>query len=172
MGIEGDIHRAFGKPRRLDPGDVGPFRRVRNLRGQVGPRRAAVTSQVDLPVVGAGIDEPGLEPRFRDVEQRSVLIDAVVLGDLHVLELGAHQHEGIPVDRRSQVAADDLPRLAPIGRAKQLVAPDVNRGRIVGRNDERGIPIPPVRLLGRRGLGPNPLLLTRHLVHPGEISFL
>ena len=58
-------------PQCEQPGDV---------RGDVRPAAAAVLRDVHLAVVGAGPDQPGLEPRLRDGEDHARVLDADVVG--------------------------------------------------------------------------------------------
>src|SRR6185295_7792193 len=100
---------------RLDLRHIRPFGRVGNLRRDVGPGGAPVFADVELAVVGAGIEQARLLPRFGDGEEGGVAIDAVVLRDLDVFELGTEQLERVAIDTGREVRADRLPRMAPVG---------------------------------------------------------
>ena len=115
MAVEGHVRGRLGELRRLHLRDVGELRRAGDLLRDVGPGGARVAGDVHLAVVGSGPDDAGLRPRFRDGEEGAEDADAVVLGDLDVLALDAHQLDGVAVDREGQVGADRGPREPAVG---------------------------------------------------------
>jgi hypothetical protein len=72
-------------------GYIRVVRHVRETRVDVGPRLAAVLGHVDRAVVGAGVEHPGLLRRLGDLDQVSVRLHPVMLGDREILRHRAHE---------------------------------------------------------------------------------
>ena len=183
VAVEGHVTGAFVEARGLDaaapeaggeagPGDAGlglAGLRIIELGRDVGPGDAAVSSELDVAVVGADPDQAGDAGRFGDGDDRAVGLGAGDVGR----DAAGRSRPFRPVLRgvlglvvRRQVGADDHPVFAPVDGLEQVVAAEVDRLGIVRGEEDRRAPVeaegaalllhlgPHGRLrIGRRGLG-------------------
>ena len=151
VAVERQVRGAFARARRLDAAHPRALRHAGHVRAHVGPRGAAVTRHLHVPIVGADPDEARPKGRFRDRDDRAVefgagVVDRHAAGRLHVAALP--RSELLLVVGR-QVGADDLPAVAAIERLEQVVAAEVDGARVVRREVDRRAPVEAER---RRGL--------------------
>src|SRR6185312_7469637 len=126
-------------------------------RRDVLPRGAIVRRKPDVAVVGARVQQAGLEVRFGERRDGAVRFGAGgVVGDA-ARRLGADANlDGI---LRREVGRDRVDVIAAIRRLEYAVAADVERARGVRRDEERRVPIVAeievdrIRLLLRAELG-------------------
>ena len=126
----GEVRRPGGVGRGLDRVHLGPLGEP--LRRHVLPRRAAVARHVDEPVVAPGPEEPLLQRRLREREDRAVDLDAgVVLRDRAAR--GALLRLVVP----RQVGRDLLPALPLVPRLEEDLRGVPEDVRVVPRDEDR-----------------------------------
>ena len=142
----------------LMAGDVDPAHDA--VRGQIGdvvgdvrPRRAAVPADVHQAVVGTGHEDAGLDRRLVEGVDHAAVLDADVVRGEPAADSLARLVVG------GEVGADLLPALAAVGGAVHVLAGDVERVAVVGRDQQREGPLEAVPELFRRpsagALGPH-----------------
>ena len=97
--------------------------------------RAAVARHPDVAVVGAGPNEIGAQRRRSDRVDDAVARDAVVVGERRRVEI---RRRAFVCAR--EIGADDLPRLAAVARAKDVLVSEVERRAVDRRERERQRP--------------------------------
>ena len=64
VSIESCVYSSFGVARRHDPADIGSLRHAADLTGQILPGLPAVLGDLQITIVGAGIQQPFFDRRF------------------------------------------------------------------------------------------------------------
>ena len=136
------VRRAGVVPRRVDLPDprVGP--EASDVPHHVGPARAAVPGDLDVPIVGPGPDDPGLHRRLGDGQHRGVeLGGGVVRVDLTAGRLLLVRVVG------GEVRTDLRPRRAEVGALEDHVPAEVHRSRIMGGDVDGRVPVEAVTVV-------------------------
>ena len=145
--VDRHVGGAGGEVRRVDVAHRAEGRQAGEVRGHVGPRLAAVPRQLDLAVVRAGPDQPGLERALGDREhdrrdRRSGVVEGQAAGASHERRVGG-----------GQIGRDPLPALASVAAPVDILAAGVDGLRIVRRGGEGRRPLEAVlECRGRRAL--------------------
>ena len=84
---------------------------------------------------------------------------ALVAGDRVARGNAAHHGKAVAVDLAGEVLAQHLPGIAPVGALEDVVAGEVDGGRVEGRELDRGAPVEAVGVLAGGGAGPDRLAL-------------
>ena len=142
VGVDHHIGGAGVPARGLDGADGPPLGDAR--RCHVAPILTAIPSQVHQAVVAAGPDEPGLDRRLRDREDRVVELDPGVVAGDRPPRPGLR---GFIV--AGQIGADRLPALAAVRGFEEHVGGVVDDLRVVGRDHDRGRPLKAVSEVDR-----------------------
>src|SRR5206468_9735338 len=111
VAVDGEVGGRLVEVRTLDAADPALRGQAGEAVGNVGPVRPALAADVDAAVVGAHVQNAVLQGRFGDG------------GDGLA---GAGAGTGLA---ECQVGADDLPSVAAVDGAEQVVAADVDRAR-------------------------------------------
>ena len=121
--------------------------------GDICPCAATVPGDLKQPVVGARPDEPFLDRRLGDAEDRARVLDP----DVVARQTAGKPHAAAVVQR--QVRADHLPALAAVAGAVHVLAAHVHGVVVVRRDVDRRVPDEAVAHARRRA----PALLRPHL---------
>ena len=155
MPVERRVDGVLVESRRHDLRHEDPCRHALDLAEHVRPRLPGVLGHRQHAVVGAGVDQPGPLRRFRERHDGRPRGDAVVARDPRLAVLHAHHDDVVAGGIGGEIGADRRPRQAAVRRPEHLVGRRVDHLRVVGRVDERRVPVPPVRRFARRGLRPD-----------------
>ena len=142
------------------------------FRRDVLPVLAAVTCDVERPVVGAGPDHSRFVRRFRDRIERAV---ELLAGDVARDGLAADPLRALGF--RGEVRREALPGHPLVPRPVEVLGPVVQHVRVVRRNGHRRHPLHAVDQVARRvaverlPADPVVLLLAGGQVHPAVLPF-
>ena len=140
---------------RLHPAHVGrgavPL--PRQVPRHVRPRDAAVRAGLQRAVVGARPQPPRRRRRLGQRRDLAVARRAVVLGQGRRVGQRAHDRQAVLVHVARQVLCG-APLVAPVVGHEQPIAAQVHAARVVGRHQDRRLPVEAVfaRGVGREGL--------------------
>ena len=130
------ISRARIERRSIQRIDLNPFRHEIFRRRHVSPVFSAVAGDIYESIIRSGPNGAGLDWGFHHGEDRVVILDAgVVFGDWPSRRVLF----GLVVAR--QIGTDHFPTLSFVRRFEEHVSGRVERIRIVGREDQRKIPL-------------------------------
>src|SRR5262249_142198 len=107
----------------FNPCDPAVGRHVGNLLTDIEPGPGGGPANVDAAVIAPGVEQTGLERRFRQRRQSVA-------------------HERIaPWPTARQIRTDRLPLVAAMRRAKYVIAAEIDCSRIMRRHEERRVPV-------------------------------
>ena len=138
VAVEGHIAGALVEVGGLDPAAPQPGRHALDGRPDVGPGHAAVAGQLDVAVVRPDPDQAGGQGRLGDGDDRAVRLGA---GDVGGHAAGRLGRGVLALVVGRQVGADDHPMIAPVERPEEVVAAEVDRARVVRREDDGRAPV-------------------------------
>ena len=145
--IEGRVHPPLDVVGRFHAAHVGARRQARDAVDDVLPRLPVVARHLEVAVVRPRVDEPRHERRLLHRGEVAVVRDPVVERHLRLGARHPHDLQLLAVDRLREVESPDLlPRHPVVARAQQVVRPQVDRGRVVRRQQEGRVPVVAVRL--------------------------
>src|SRR5207237_8185900 len=138
MVVEGHVDGALLFIGGFDAADVGPFGQAGHVAGDIRPGLAAVARDLQVAVVGAGVEHSGADGRFGDGGDTGPGYYAIVHGK-GVATFGDFAEDGLLVTHGvgGEVLAEADPGVAAIGRFEEVIAAVVQSLGIVGGNDER-----------------------------------
>ena len=144
--VEGGVDDRGVARRGLQARDVGAVGHAGKLLDPA-PVGAAVLGDLNEAVVGPDVEEPLLSGRFRERDDVSVERRRDVLGDGVDRPDPSHDRELVAVDLARQVGADGLPALTAVVAAEDALRGEIDAGVRMRREDQRGVPVPPQRVL-------------------------
>ena len=125
--------------RRLDARDVRPGRNAGDVRRQLLPRAAVVPRDPEAAVVGAGVENPRANRRLVQRDDRAVRLGAGgVVGDAAGR---ARRHPDLHRVGGAEVGRDREEIVAALGGLEYAIPADVERRRVVRRDEIRRIPV-------------------------------
>ncbi len=148
MVVEGGVDDVRVEARGDEVADVGHVGHAgEGLLAAPGP--AAVLGDLDEAVVGADVEEALDERRL--VERDDVPVEGrrSVLGHGVRAPHLAHHLQLVAVEPAGEVVADRRPAVAAVLAAEDALRREVEPGRLVGREDERAVPVPAERVVSR-----------------------
>ena len=120
----------------FDTRNPGEFRQTGNSVIEFRPALPAISSELDIPVVGSHPDHSRFQWRFRNRQDR-----AVEFGSRVVLVDGASRGALLSLVIGRQIGTDFFPAIALITTFEEHIPPEVNDIRVVRRNPNRRIPV-------------------------------
>ena len=135
-----EVNRAGRATRRFDARDPRRLRQAGNLGRDVLERGAIVGRELDVAVVGSRVEPALAQGRLGERSDRGVIRHAVVERVRALVRGLPHDFQGAAIDAGRKVA-EVLPGLTAIARAEEPAHAAVYRFRIMGRDDERRVPV-------------------------------
>ena len=162
MIVGHEIDEAGVVARGLEPGDPRRLRQAGDLRGNIGEGGALVGGDLNIAVVGAGVDPALPQRRFGEGGERGVVGHAVVERQSALVGGLAHQLQGATIDASREIA-EVRPGLAAIARSEEVTHPGIQRLRVVGRHDEGRVPVRGIGEIADEGPGRSPVAELRRV---------
>ena len=173
MTVERRVHRALVVPRCDDATDISAVGKIAYSACDIVPGCAAISSDLQVAVIGAHVDQIGVERRLADRRDVAVGRDAVVPGE-HAVLPDAHDLQFRPIDILGEVGTDLLPGCPAVGGFQEMIAGVVDGRRVVRRYDDRRVPVEAVAervtIFSGTGKCANALLFHRPQVYPSDVS--
>ena len=150
--VERDVDRVLRVARRLDARHVAGLRQVRQAIGDRQPGLAGVARDLQIAVIGADPQHAAPQRRFGDRRDGGVVGHAIVQRQRRFGGQLRHHAQRRAIDGGGPIA-ERHPGLPAIGRSPQLVRPGVEDPGIVGREEDRRVPVRRQHGVPELGLG-------------------
>ena len=127
MCVENDVGGAGAEARRFDTADVGALGDTARMLDDVLPRLAAIARDLQIAIVGAGVQQIFVHWRFADRGDRRPRLHAVVARHRVFVGHSAHDRQLVAFLSGCQIGTEASPVVAAVGRFEEIVAAVVDR---------------------------------------------